>query len=101
MVIDEFQQLQRWYASHCDGDWEHDQRIRISTLDNPGWRLWINLADTELEGRVAPRTRKEESETSWLDFRSDGEVFDAACGPEGLAGAVAAFLDFAAGSVGP
>jgi len=93
--------LGRWYASHCDGDWEHDERIRISTLDNPGWRLWINLEDTELEGRVVPRTRAELSELEWLDYQSDGQAFDAACGPMGIGNALEAFYNFAGGASHP
>ena len=31
--------MMRWFASHCDGDWEHDLGIRIETLDNPGWAM--------------------------------------------------------------
>ncbi|MBL0319091.1 MAG: hypothetical protein IPP74_07360 [Alphaproteobacteria bacterium] len=38
--------LMSWYASHCNGDWEHENQIKISTLDNPGWRLQIDLVDT-------------------------------------------------------
>lgn len=94
-MTDALRFLQGWYSAHCDGDWEHENRVRISTLDNPGWRLWINLADTELEGRTLPRARVERSGSDWLDYRSDGQVFDAACGPESLVPALEAFRAFA------
>jgi len=42
--------LQAWYQRHCDGDWEQSWRIRIQTVDNPGWWVQINLAGTALEG---------------------------------------------------
>lgn len=29
--------LTRWYARHCDGYWEHPPRVKIETIDNPGW----------------------------------------------------------------
>lgn len=35
-------QLQNWYKSQCDGIWEHEYGLDISTLDNPGWRVHIN-----------------------------------------------------------
>jgi Immunity protein 53 len=42
------QRLQDWYSAQCDGDWEHQQGVRIESLDNPGWALDIDLADTAL-----------------------------------------------------
>jgi hypothetical protein len=40
--------LQSCYQSQTDGDWEHQNGVLIQTLDNPGWMLKIDLADTEL-----------------------------------------------------
>ena len=42
-------ELQAWYASHCDGNWEHGYGVGLTTLDNPGWKLVIDLIGTELE----------------------------------------------------
>jgi hypothetical protein len=44
--------LTRWYAAQCDGGWEHQYGISIETVDNPGWRLSIDLRGTALEGRT-------------------------------------------------
>jgi hypothetical protein len=66
---DPLNRLQSWYESHCDGDWEHDKRIRIGTLDNPGWRVYINLADNLLP---LGRSRR--------DGRADGGRLDARLG---------------------
>lgn len=41
--------VQNWYLAHANGDWEHDHGILIESLDNPGWRVTINLTGTELE----------------------------------------------------
>jgi len=41
--------LERWFFSHCDNDWEHDNKIAIYNLDNPGWRVNIDLTGTLLE----------------------------------------------------
>ncbi len=38
--------LQNWYLINCDGDWEHGYGVSIETLDNPGWKVKINLDDT-------------------------------------------------------
>ena len=39
--------ISTWFASQCDGDWEHENQIRIETLDNPGWDIVIDLSGTE------------------------------------------------------
>lgn len=49
---EDFQRVQLWYASNCDGDWEHSNGITIETLDNPGWSVAINLEDTDLAEAV-------------------------------------------------
>lgn len=41
------QELERWYIEQCNGDWEHEFGIKIDTLDNPGWMIKIDLADTD------------------------------------------------------
>jgi hypothetical protein len=48
--MDPLTQLERWYLSQCDGDWEHTHGIVIGTLDNAGWSLTIDLLETPLEG---------------------------------------------------
>jgi hypothetical protein len=44
--------LQEWYAAQCDGDWEHQNGARITTLDNPGWRVSVSLVDTASAGAL-------------------------------------------------
>ena len=53
--MDSLTQLQKWYLSQCDGDWEHTYGIGIGTLDNPGWSLKINLVGTSCSGREFTR----------------------------------------------
>ena len=72
--------LQRWYARHCDGDWEHSFGIDITTLDNPGWRVRINLAGTALEDQPFAPVTRETSEHEWLNCRVQEKVFECACG---------------------
>ncbi|MDZ4687168.1 MAG: immunity 53 family protein [Planctomycetaceae bacterium] len=49
--MDLLSRLQKWYATQCDGEWEHQSGIQIQTLDNPGWMITINLVGTELHAR--------------------------------------------------
>ncbi len=47
--MDALSELQDWYLAQCNGDWEHEFGISISTLDNPGWHLMIQLGYSLLE----------------------------------------------------
>jgi hypothetical protein len=57
--------LQRWYARHCDGTWEHHQGVRIESLDNPGWWVTIDLSGTELAGRPFGRVAENVDAGGW------------------------------------
>ena len=85
--------LMRWYRSHCDGSWEHQHGIWIETLDNPGWRLVIDLNDTELA--KAPfesvQSNIDDQNLWWRCWRTDTS-FNAACGPEILTIVIKTFI---------
>lgn len=49
-------ELQKWYMSQCNGEWEHSYFVSIGTLDNPGWKLEIDLRHTNLETQVFNET---------------------------------------------
>lgn len=38
--------LEDWYATQCNGDWEHQYGMKIDTLDDPGWTVKIDLNET-------------------------------------------------------
>jgi hypothetical protein len=42
--------LQSFFAEHCDGDWEHEFGVEITTTDNPGWHVKIDLSGTRFHG---------------------------------------------------
>jgi hypothetical protein len=91
-LLDELQNL---YQAQCDGDWEHQFGVEIGTLDNPGWRLAIDIQGTNLEGRVHARQVIDRSDSDWIHHWSDGKKFEAACGPLNLREAILAFVSFA------
>ena len=95
MAIDALDFLTSWFASQCDGDWEHDVGIHIGTLDNPGWSLAVNLVGTDLEGKPFDHGLQERSENDWVDVRSDGRTFEAHGGPTNLRELLGAFQEFA------
>lgn len=86
--------LMTWYKSHCDGDWEHQHGVRIGTIDNPGWSLDVDLAETPLAGRVVPKKLAERSEDDWLFFEVKDDVFRARGGAGNLSEMIDLFADF-------
>ena len=88
--------LQEWYVAHCDDDWEHSFGIKIDTLDNPGWRITIDLEGTPLEGIPFKETKMDyDSETNWLLCNVENNKFVGACGPMLLENMVSIFLEWA------
>ena len=45
--------IDQWHKSNCNGDWEHSYGVTIETLDNPGWWVKIDLAETPQENLTA------------------------------------------------
>lgn len=98
MPVDALRRLQAWYLSQCDGDWEHHLGVQIETLDNPGWRVSIDLEGTSLEGEPFEERRLERTDADWVHCRVEGKRFEAACGPENLEELLSAFLDWSDGA---
>ena len=92
--------LQGWYERHCDGDWEHSWGVTIGTLDNPWWRVEINLVETELAGRAFRRVERDRSATDWIRCWVEDERFHAAGGARNLGDVLAVFRAWAEGAAG-
>ena|SRR2546423_10096488 len=92
------ERLETWFVKQCDGDWEHGAGIAISTLDNPGWSIDVDLRGTSLEGRSFAPIKKDASENDWLHASISGNIFKIRCGPTNLDGAIALFCDWAEAS---
>lgn len=90
--MDSLQQLQQWFQRRCDGEWEHSRGIEIETIDNPGWLVTIDLAETEWAGIEVPRTVEERSPTDWIQFEVAASKFTGAGGPANLSEIVEAFF---------
>jgi hypothetical protein len=94
--MDAWDFLQNWYSNHCDGDWEHSDGVSITTLDNPGWALTIDIAKTELAGKpFSPISRNLDSQMDWIQvFIHDGK-FEARGGPGNFREMLEVFRDWA------
>ena len=92
VVMDDLKWLMEWYASQCNGDWEHSYGVKIDTLDNPGWSLTIDLEDTDLEERTfAPQEHDLMSDVSWWTCSVKNKKFEARCGSRDLLTVLAIF----------
>lgn len=80
MTISVLEWLEEWYFDHCDGDWEHVKGVEIGTLDNPGWRLRV---DVDAEVPAFQRVEWEEGD-EWLQAWLEAGVLNVACGPRSL-----------------
>jgi len=74
----DFSALEKWYLDRCDGYWEHSWGVKIQTLDNPGWRIEINLNETTAQLRILPRQKIERTESDWIHYWVEKETFQAA-----------------------
>ncbi|MEL7545837.1 MAG: immunity 53 family protein [Pseudomonadota bacterium] len=88
--------IQDWYASQCNGDWEHTYGISIDNVDNPGWSLAIDLADTELEGEEFKKlTIQRQDNDDWVHCWVEDKRFVGHCGPNNLQELITVFVDWA------
>lgn len=96
-------ELEDWFATRCDGDWEHQGGITIQTTDNPGW--FVKLEFVDLDHSVSKEIESksiERSQSDFMTFRySDAEhILTIACGVSNLSEALTVFLDLDAGDEG-
>ena len=89
--------LMEWYRSQCDGDWEHQHGVQIGTLDNPGWSLDVDLAETPQAGRSIAKKMIERSKDDWVFFEVKDDIFHARGGPLNLEEMISSFLAFVEG----
>jgi hypothetical protein len=103
--VDLLQAVQDWYATHCNGAWEHTHGIKIVTCDNPGWWVTVDLTGTELQtcpyASVAMNVDADGVAAGhrWLFCRVENAVWNGAGDETKLPAILAEFLSWATGSV--
>lgn len=87
--------LQNWYKQYCNGDWEHNENIKIYTIDNPGWRVVIDLEGTDCEDKYFKSIEEEKNKDDWYHcFLREGK-FEGAGGPCNLIDILYVFEEWA------
>lgn len=67
-----------WFQSNCDGDWEHENQIKIQTTSNPGWYIEISLIDTLYEDISMSIGTIEFDDDDWYFYNFKAGIFKAA-----------------------
>ena len=94
-MANELDELQRWYESQCNGDWEHTYGVNIQTLDNPGWAVDIALAETALEGQPFKSVKNLAPDREWIVCEVAEGIFRGRGGAPMLGSILRTFLDWA------
>jgi Immunity protein 53 len=81
--MDNLTWLQQWYASHCDGEWEHGHGVHIDTLDNPGWAIKIALRGTPYVELIFDEIERK-GEEDWIVCRKRDGFFEGCGGAKNL-----------------
>ncbi|MEY4198499.1 MAG: hypothetical protein RLZZ265_239 [Verrucomicrobiota bacterium] len=89
------QELQKWYRSQCDGEWEHQHGIKIETLDNPGWSVRVELKGTPLARKPFPSIKRLEDKRNWIHCEVVNDKFEGHGGPLMLEEIIRTFLSWA------
>lgn len=95
------EELQKWYRSQCNEDWEHTYGIKIDTLDNPGWQFSVDIIDSTIESKeyveysYGVGEEAESSEDNWLSTKVENGKFVGVGGPEKLEEIIKTFLTWA------
>jgi hypothetical protein len=76
--------LEKWYQSNCDTGWEHVYGVKISTIDNPGWIVKIDLVDTSLKDRAFESINVDNGNDDWIVCRVNSNVYEGVGDPSKL-----------------
>jgi hypothetical protein len=88
--------LEHWYASMCNGDWEHTYGVRIETLDNPGWTVDIDLLETPLAAARLDRVTIDRTGDDWVQYWAEDGIFKGRGGARNLTEILQCFAEWKA-----
>ena len=70
--------IQNWFKDNCDGNWEKGEVIQITTLDNPGWDIEIDISNTSLANIEINWILNENTKQDWYGVKIENQKFNAA-----------------------
>jgi len=104
MPADALSRLARWFAAHCDGEREHHHGVSLTSTDNPGWWMKIDLTATELASRPFAPVRQgigrngHPKAARWLRCQIEGSIWHGAGDETRLKEIIEIFLNWAEAS---
>jgi len=93
--------LQQFYLLHCDGDWEHSYGFSIENIDNPGWLVKFDLADTKLSVAAFSAVDEQRSEFDWVMCSKEADRFVGSGGALNLSEILSIFRQWAEANLKP
>lgn len=100
MVDEQFDWLQRFFLSNCDGQWEHYYGCKIDTMSDPGWRLEFDLTGTLYSGATLDLLEDQTGPLVWMKCEIVDGVFKAQCAPRQLGDCIQILRDVVEGRRG-
>jgi len=67
--------IQEWFKDNCDGNWEHGEVIQITTIDNPGWEVEIDISNTSIATMNLEWILNEKSKEDWYGVKIMNQKF--------------------------
>lgn len=69
--------IQNWFKDNCNGEWEHHGGIQITTLDNPGWDVEIDISNTSIANLTIEWILNENGAQDWYGVKIENQKFNA------------------------
>ncbi|MBT8244748.1 MAG: hypothetical protein HKP48_07705 [Winogradskyella sp.] len=70
--------IEDWLTQNCDGDWEKNEIIQITNIDNPGWEVEIDISKTSVANLEVKWILNEHSKLDWYGVKIENQKFTAA-----------------------
>ncbi|MGJ8593557.1 MAG: immunity 53 family protein [Aquaticitalea sp.] len=67
--------IQDWFKDQCDGEWERGNGIQITTLDQPGWEVEIDISKTSVANLNLKGILNERSKDDWYGVKIENQRF--------------------------
>ncbi len=69
--------IQHWFKNNCDGNWEHNDGIQITTIEKPGWDVEIDISNTSIANIHIPWILNENGAQDWYGVKIENQKFNA------------------------
>jgi hypothetical protein len=69
--------IQNWFQENCDGEWEQGSVIQITTLEDPGWEVEIDISTTSITNLELDWILNEVGTHDWYGVKIENQKFSA------------------------